>query len=471
MLNPGKVSIMATAPNSKPCFGNERRIWTHNAFEDCHDPDMLGYLNTWDIDQENICSQMGFVIPGKFPPPKCEAYEAATRDGQVLNVNTQRHTDVAATCLIQSAEKCIEQKCQTTNCQLDIFIPKPTPKPGVGQKGCSGPRGRPGDQGRPGNQGPAGPVGPDGPSGPQGRPGLPGPPGPPGDTTPPRTQGPKGVKGQPGAPGSPGSPGTHGIQGPDGPKGFPGIKGLPGQQGFTGECGDAGQKGSKGTQGDQGPQGPQGPPGQRGRGLDDPQYLKLYKIELRKRILNGINGRGDRQAQETARALLAKIGQIIESQYSIVCSPGCKPPRQTPYFNYPELQPQCKPAEIRPTLRPTTRYVPTTVYYEETTQGTDAPTYPPTNPPSTTEVTTEATSDATTDATTGPSTDSYNTSTDGSDNSVDSDSGFRDPASSDSDFTDSGWGDSESEWNWERRKREQNHPLGRTTKVRRVKTN
>ena len=94
---------MATAPNSKPCFGNERRIWTHNAFEDCHDPDMLGYLNTWDVDQENICSQMGFVIPGKFPSPKCEAYEAATRDGQVLN--TQRHTDVATTCLIQSAEK------------------------------------------------------------------------------------------------------------------------------------------------------------------------------------------------------------------------------------------------------------------------------------------------------------------------------------------------------------------------------
>lgn len=455
-----KVSIMATAPNSVPCkFPSKtgERIWTHNAFEDCYDPDMLRYLNTWDEDKQNICGEMGY---GSFNyyPAKCTAYEEATRNDRVLSVNSQSDTNVAASCLLESAEKCVEQSCPTTNCNINFVMPKPTPQPAAGEKGCAGPRGKPGLTGGQGPPGPAGPPGVVGPMGPQGMNGQPGPPGPPGQQTPPSQRGGKGVKGMPGAPGMPGMPGGHGLPGPAGPKGLPGARGLPGQQGFTGECGDEGDKGNMGPRGDMGPQGPQGPPGPAGVGIDSPEYFRLYKAALRRRLLNGINGSGN--AQSTT-ALLLKLNSILQSKLYEVCKPGCYPARNPIFSPYPSPNPVCKASAEFP--RP--------IYPTYPTYPTPRPTMVPRPTPRPTTTSTEAyvPTEAFTDE---PDFDSRgdSDSDEGSD-SWDSDSwGDADNSVSESDATDSGWSDSSMEWS--RRKRvDEPLKLGKTTKVRRVKTN
>ena len=441
-----KVAIMATAPNSVPCFDKtEDRIWTHNAFEDCHDPDMLDYLNTWDEDKKNICGEMGYGQVNYYPA-KCSAYEEATRNNRVLSVSSESDTNVAAACLMESAEKCVEQSCPTTNCNINFVMPKPTPQPATGEKGCAGPRGQPGTTGGQGPPGPAGPTGVVGPHGPQGINGQPGPPGPPGLQTPPSQRGGKGVKGMPGAPGMPGIPGGHGRPGPAGPQGFPGPKGLSGQQGFTGECGDEGARGSTGPYGEKGPQGPQGPSGPAGIGIDSPEYFRLYKAALRRRLLNGISGNGD--ARSTT-ALLIKLNSILKTKLYEVCKPGCYPARNPIFSSYPSPNPVCKPADIprpiyptqrptmvpRPTPRPTT---PTTVYVAEPTEAfTDEPDF---------------------DGRSDSDNDGWDSAWGEADNSV---------SESESDWPT----DSSDSFEWSRRKRvDEPLKLGKTTKVRRVKT-
>ena len=434
----GKIAIMTTAPNARPCdfssAGLNRRVWTNTQFEDCHDRDMLDYLNRFD-QEDGICVELGYTIPNRFPAAKCAAYEAATRDYPTLNVDSQRHTQVAAQCLLEAAEKCMEQECSTTDCELNLALPKPTPRTAYGAKGCGGPRGptgRPGDVGSPGAAGYPGAPGPDGP---QGNPGERGPAGPPGKSVPVQYPGQPGEKGLPGPPGVPGTPGDPGLPGPPGLKGPSGPKGLNGQQGLTGQCGDAGQKGERGTQGEEGARGPPGDTGGRGVGIDSERYFELYKELLRQQILNGINGYGN---SKLSNMLLGKMNVIIKDQYAKVCTDGCvaRPPIS---IFYPAPQPQCgatvSPYE-RPSFRPTYR------------APTEAPVYiRTTREPVVIRTTTEAY--------VPPVTESYNTEP-----SRDFDSDFDNSAATES--SDSGWSDDSSNWEWSRKRRQN---IGRITKT------
>ena len=96
----------------------------------------------------------------------------------IFHVNNQAMTDVVGNCLLSSAMKCIKPKCSSTNCEVDIFLPRPKPRPHTGTVGCPGPRGpvgRPGGVGKEGALGIVGPAGPDARQGECGRPGFPGP--------------------------------------------------------------------------------------------------------------------------------------------------------------------------------------------------------------------------------------------------------------------------------------------------------
>ena len=95
----------------------------------------------------------------------------------IFHVNNQAMTDVVGNCLLSSAMKCIKPKCSTTNCDVNIFVPRPTPRPHTGIVGCPGPRGPAGRIGRPGKEGARGPPGVEGPDARQGECGRPGKPG------------------------------------------------------------------------------------------------------------------------------------------------------------------------------------------------------------------------------------------------------------------------------------------------------
>ena len=95
----------------------------------------------------------------------------------IFHVNNQAMTDVVGNCLLSSAMKCIKPKCSSTNCEVDIFLPRPKPRPHTGTVGCPGPRGPVGRTGRPGKEGARGPPGAEGPDARQGECGRPGKPG------------------------------------------------------------------------------------------------------------------------------------------------------------------------------------------------------------------------------------------------------------------------------------------------------
>merc|ERR1712021_148250 len=208
-------------------------------------------------------------------------------------------------------------------------------------------------------------------------------------------------------------------------------KGMPGAPGMPGISGGHGRP---------------GPAGPAGIGIDSPEYFRLYKAALRRRLLNGISGNGD--ARSTT-ALSIKLNSILKTKLYEVCKPGCYPARNPIFSSYPSPNPVCKPADIprpiyptqrptmvpRPTPRPTT---PTTVYVAEPTEAfTDEPDF---------------------DGRSDSDNDGWDSAWGEADNSV---------SESESDWPT----DSSDSFEWSRRKRvDEPLKLGKTTKVRRVKT-
>jgi len=454
----GGVSIMASAPNRKQCqyrTNGGRRLWTDNSFEDCHDEEMLSYFNRWNEDLA-VCTEMGFGRPGKFNLPVCAAYEAGLQRYGTFDVDNEQQTSIVSGCLMASGAKCMDQECRKTDCQLDIFLPKPTPQPSYGAKGCDGPRG---PLGRPGDLGPSGAggfPGAPGPDGSQGKAGPPGPPGVPGrpDTTRP-LPGPPGPKGPPGPPGNPGRPGDHGPPGKDGSTGPNGLPGIVGQPGLPGVCGRAGAAGAGGRQGAKGPRGPQGPTGSAGVGIDSEQYFQEYKKILRSELQS--NG-------PLANKVLAHLAQLIKTQYNIVCSPGhengaCKKPRVSPSWPWSPISPQCglSPPLVQPTYQPTYRPP-----YEPTYTSVMEPVTTPKAVPYTTEELSEPESyiDGTSYTPIEETNDSSLTWDDRDGSSIESGSDSNTSSISDSDDDDSdGW-----DFGWGKRKRN----AGTVTRVRKV---
>lgn len=369
------VNIMITAPNQKACVyakhtltGVNRRIWTDNQFEDCHNAEMLDYFTKWNTNLE-MCG----VIFGRTAnlqtsfAPTCAAYENMMTNTGVFHVNDKAMTDIVGNCLLSSAMKCVKPKCSTTNCEVEIFLPRPKPRPHTGTTGCPGARGpvgRPGGVGKEGALGIVGPAGPDARQGECGRPGIPGP-----DAYSPPTRviTVPGVQGGVGSDGMPGNSGRSGQPGDVGRVGKPGSVGIDGQPGMSGKCGSPGSRGTAGDRGGKGPNGPQGMPGFHGIGIESEEYYQKFKARLRNELeaalekitINGIEVNGPRNAV----LLYKQLAVLLAQEINIVCKEGhirgvCSPGRTEIFYNWPESNPVCRPSDdgwvtVPPTVAPT----------------------------------------------------------------------------------------------------------------------
>lgn len=361
-----QVSIMATTVNRAQCqysthsfSGRSRRIWTESRFEDCHNAEMLEYLNNWNNDHaicEVLC-QDGDVLCSTptLQPAQCQEYNRAIAGGNALHVEDNSYNTVAE-CILQSAEECEDRHCDKTDCDVNFFFPQPKQREVNPDSGCDGSRGPVGRNGPHGGTGASGLPGAQGPAGGQGNCGARGQRGQPGDAAGPIAV-PYQASGEKGLPGPPGQPGTHGPQGrpgPQGPTGPRGKPGLRGGQGPNGRCGPTGPSGSAGSPGSAGPQGPQGSTGAAGRGIEDESYYREYKAMLRVELealvssVTYVNGRfsGD----ELAVLIVRQMSAVMANQLNIVCAPGyeaygsnkqCKSPRNSNFAPVSNVQPTC----------------------------------------------------------------------------------------------------------------------------------
>jgi len=347
-----KVNIMITAPNQKACkyathsfSGVERRIWTDNQFEDCHSANMLSYLNNWNADL-GMCQAIFGMRISTTTTATCAAYKTKMSASGIFHVNDQAMTDIVGNCLLESAEKCVAQKCRDGLCKLTWRVPQPTPKPSVGPPGCDGSRGPDGEPGEPGDQCCWGLPGAPGPDGGQGKCGLPGSKG---NDMPPAEVGYSLIPGEKGGVGSDGEPGENGPigrPGSEGKPGKPGAKGVPGPQGQSGRCGPPGSRGETGAVGTPGPFGNPGNTGPAGTGIETQEYYQKYKAILRKQMEDGLDKlvveNGQVNGPRNAIKLYNRLIVLIGNSQDVICKKGnCRANRLPVAYNH-QMHQTCK---------------------------------------------------------------------------------------------------------------------------------